>query len=94
MAVEVPRINIPDPQVEVIAERRKTKRRDRFDRFPSSVDGIGIIAEPGKRPIPNKRSLRRYQADSDRVARFKRYEKISGPARNRLVYAAENLDGF
>jgi len=94
MTVEAPLINIPDPKVEVIAEKRKTRRKARFDRFPSSVEGIGIIAEPGTRPIPNKRRLRRLQADSDRVARLKRYEVQAGQAKSRLVQAATVFDGF
>lgn len=93
MPGEIP-IHIPEPTVEVIAERRKSKRKERFDRIPSGVEGVELIVEPGTEPHFTKRQVRKHQADSDRIARYRKTEKIFKGAKERLVEAAEKQDGF
>lgn len=94
MPKENPSINIPDPTVEVIAERRKNKRPKRFDHIPSSIEGVELIAEPGTKPEFTKHQTRKLQADSDRIVRKRKYDSEEKAARSRLIYAANDVPGF
>ena len=96
MSIEAPsfEIAIPEPKVEVIAETRKNTRRERFIPVESSIEGVLYIAEPGSRPTFNKRKTRRLQADSDRIARWRKYERLAQPARQRLIGATKEQEGF
>jgi hypothetical protein len=87
-------IEIPAPKVEVIAETRRNKRRPRFERHPSEVPGIGVISEPETNPTFTKGELVRLQADSDRLARWRKYEKLAKPAKKRLVGTTKKKRGF
>lgn len=99
MTVEVSRINIPEPtvKVETIAEKRKRpqKGQKRFERIDSGVEGVEIIVEPGEEVDFTNGEVRRLQADTDRIARFRtRHQKIFDAAKSRLVVAANTQKGF
>lgn len=66
-----PRFTIPEPEVQVIAERRKNKRRQRYDTVPSGIDGIDLLVEPGTTEIFGPRQVLHSRANMDRIERGK-----------------------
>jgi hypothetical protein len=92
-------IQISDPKVHVepIAEKRirPPKGKKRFERIESGVEGIEIITEHGADPHFSKAKVRRLQADTDRIARFRtRQEMVLIGAKSRLIKATGEQDGF
>ncbi len=91
------KIEIPKPRVEVIAETRiKRVEGERFERIESDVSGIKLVVEHGTRPRLGKRRTRRLKAHADRVARWRKYERLAklpnGP-RDQLIEVARE-SGF
>lgn len=83
--VENPQIEIPQPTVQVIAETRKKKARPRFEEQDSPIEGVRYLVERGGQVVFNRRDTRRNQADTDRIARQKRYKETADAAKERLV---------
>lgn len=87
-------VEIPEPKVEVIAETRKRKSRPRFDEQPSPVEGVTFYVERGGHVDFNRRQTRQIQADSDRIARAKKYDVVGKAARKRQLERKEAQPDF
>lgn len=86
---------IPRPSVVVIPDKARTNPEggDRFSRIPSGVEGVDLIVEPGTSPEFPPGTVRRLQADTDRIATFRGYQTVFDGAKARLQRVAERT-GF
>lgn len=97
MPKEIPlHIPMPEPEIKVIAERRKKPRSEqRIISVDSELEGVKLLVEKGKeRPRLSKSKVVRIQADFDRVARYRGMKPDYEEARQRLIDEAEDQDGF
>lgn len=93
LEVSAPKIEIPEPVVIVIADTKEGKGLIRVPQ-ESPVEGVKFIVEDGGHVNLNKRRTRRAQADTDRIARHKRYEGTAKAARGRLVAIRKDQSDF